>query len=208
MDRLFFWIRATPFFLRLTWLTRLLLAAGFIPTGMVKFLGKRFTLISPENPIGAFFEALYQTGMYWQFIGLCQIVAGILLLIPRAHHLGALLFVPIMTNIFVITVSLGFKGTWVVTALMLLAVLYLCFWDYDRFRPLFTRSPLDELPVRSLDVLEKVGFTLFGVSILSFFLTTRGLHSTAWVPVWLAIGMGSAIGTLIRFVWVGRRRLH
>lgn len=43
---------------RFTLFTRVLLAAGFIPTGMVKLLGQRFTSISPGHPIGAFFEAM------------------------------------------------------------------------------------------------------------------------------------------------------
>ncbi len=138
VDRLFVWVRSKPFFLRLTLFTRILLAAGFVPTGMVKLLGRRFTLMSVETPIGAFFEAMYQTGLYWQFLGASQVLAGLLLLVPRWAHLGALLFVPIMVNIFVVTVSLGFQGTPVVTGLMLLAVVYLCAWDYHRVRGIFT----------------------------------------------------------------------
>ena len=51
---------------------------GFIPTGLVKLLGHRFTQISSDNPIGLFFEVLYQSGAYWHFIGAAQMVAGAL----------------------------------------------------------------------------------------------------------------------------------
>jgi uncharacterized membrane protein YphA (DoxX/SURF4 family) len=161
VDALFLRVRSIPFFWRMTLFTRILLAAGFIPTGMVKLLGNRFTLMPVDTPVGAFFEAMYQTGLYWQFIGGSQVLAGILLLIPRTAHLGALLFLPIMANIFVITFSLGFKGTPFVTALMLLAVLYLCAWDYHRWRGVVTERPWAPgtvVPQPRLDWMERAGF--------------------------------------------------
>lgn len=206
VDRLFVRTRSVPFFLRFTWFTRILLAAAFIPTGMVKLLGNRFTTLSTDTPIGAFFEAMYQTGLYWQFLGLSQVLAGILLLIPRTAHLGALLFLPVMTNIFVVTVSLGFGGTPVVTGLMLLAVVYLTAWDYHRVRGIVTEEPLThEIPVLQLDIGEKIGFALFAISLLAVFLTTRSLVSTAWVPAFLGLGFAAGLWTLIRFVRVGRK---
>jgi len=66
---------------------RILLAAGFIPTGLVKLLNQRFTTLPVESPIGAFFEAMYQTGLYWQFLGLTQVLAGCMLLVPAFAHL-------------------------------------------------------------------------------------------------------------------------
>ena len=67
-DRVLLHLRRSPFAYRFALFTRVLLAAAFLPTGMVKLLGERFTLIAPGNPIGDFFEALYQTGMYWRFL--------------------------------------------------------------------------------------------------------------------------------------------
>jgi uncharacterized membrane protein YphA (DoxX/SURF4 family) len=208
LDRLFLWTRSKPFFLRLTLFTRILLAAGFIPTGMVKLLGRRFTTMPVDTQIGEFFEVMYQTGLYWQFIGFSQVLAGLLLLIPRWAHLGAYLFVPIMANIFVITVSLGFRGTPAVTGLMLLAVLYLSAWDYPRVRGAFTDRPWNPgitVPVLRLDWLEKVGFAVFAASLLAVFLTTRRMVSTAWVPTFMILGLAAGLVTLVRFLWVGRR---
>jgi len=68
---------------RLAIISRILLGLAFIPTGLVKLLGERFTVISVENPIGAVFEAMYQTGAYWHFPGFAQMLAGALLLVPR-----------------------------------------------------------------------------------------------------------------------------
>ena len=66
----------------------------------------------------------------------------------RSIWSGALVYFPIILNIFVITVSLGFRGTPVVTGLMLPGCLYLLFRDYERLAPLFGRElqSLDAAP--------------------------------------------------------------
>ena len=127
-------IKKKKLFKIFTWFTRILLFIGFLPSGIKKLLGQRFTLIGIENPIGFFFEALYRTDEYWVFLGLMQLTAGILLLIPRTSFLGALLYLPIILNIFIIVISMDFKGTPFIVALMLLANVYLLFWDLDKIK--------------------------------------------------------------------------
>lgn len=209
IDRLFEWIRSSPFCYRFALFTRLLLAAGFIPTGMVKLLGHRFTIISVDSPIGAFFEAMYQTGLYWNFLGLCQVVAGILLLIPRLAHIGAMLFLPIMVNIFVITVSLEFGGTSYVTGPMVLAVVFLCVWDLHRFRSILTLQPKTVAVVEHrLDKWEKIGFGIWAVALIGFF----GFLRSSWILggrlaiVAVVIGVLAGLFTLLRFLWCWRTR--
>lgn len=97
-------------------------------------MGDRFTLLGIDNPVGFFFEALYRTGFYWNFLGLMQLLAGVLLLIPKTTFFGALLYLPIIINIFIIVVSMQFKGTPYIAGLMLLANLYLIFWDYKKLK--------------------------------------------------------------------------
>jgi uncharacterized membrane protein YphA (DoxX/SURF4 family) len=116
--------------------TRILLALGFIPSGITKVLGSRFTLLGIDSPVGFFFEAMYRTGFYWRFLGLCQLAAALLLLIPRTATIGALVYFPLILNIFVITVSLEFRGTPFITGLMLLANIYLLCRDYDKLKHL------------------------------------------------------------------------
>jgi uncharacterized membrane protein YphA (DoxX/SURF4 family) len=113
-----------------------LLALGFLPSGLTKVLGNRFTLLGLDSPVGFFFEAMYRTGFYWRFLGLCQLAAALLLVIPRTATVGALIYFPLALNIFVITVSLHFKGTPFITGLMLLANVYLLCWDYDKLKHL------------------------------------------------------------------------
>lgn len=117
--------------------TRVIIALAFVPSGLTKVLGNRFTILTTDNPVGFFFEALYRTGFYWRFLGLCQLAAALFLLIPRTATLGALMFFPLILNIFVITVSLHFQGTPVITGLMLLANIYLLCWDYDKLKHIF-----------------------------------------------------------------------
>jgi hypothetical protein len=175
------WVRARPLLYRLTLGTRLLLAVGFIPTGVVKLLGRRFTLMSPESDIGGFFETLYRSGLYWHFLGLAQVAAGLLVLGNATATAGALLFFGIMLNVFVITLSYDFHFTPVVTGLMLLATLYLLLWDYDRLRGLFgpaadayaTRAAIPRH--RLGGALERGAYVAGLVFGLGFFFGARGL---------------------------------
>lgn len=117
-----------------TWFTRALLFVGFVIPGTTKLLGQHFTVLPLDNPVGFFFEALYRSGAYYQFIGLAQVLAAVLLLVPRTATLGALMYFPIILNIFVLTVAMDFRGTPFITAPMLLASVYLLCWDYDKLR--------------------------------------------------------------------------
>ncbi|WP_294225435.1 DoxX family protein [uncultured Chryseobacterium sp.] len=117
---------------------RYLVGFAFFPSGLVKVMGERFTQISASEPIGYFFEALYQSGFYWNFLGLAQVFAGILLMTQRFATLGGLMFLAILTNIWVITLSLSFSGTWIITSLMMVAVVILLIWDKHKLMPLFS----------------------------------------------------------------------
>jgi len=121
-------------FVFFTWAMRILLFLAFLPSGLKKLLGERFTILGVETPVGFFFEGLYRTGFYWSFLGFMQLLAGVLLLIPRTTFLGAILYLPIIINIFIIVVSMNFTGTPIIAGLMLLANFYLLFWDYKKLK--------------------------------------------------------------------------
>lgn len=134
-ERLQRWCKGQIWVGRFAWFTRILLAIAFMPSGWTKLAGNRFTSLPLDNPVGFFFEALYRTGWYWNFLGLAQLGCALLLLIPRTALLGALCYLPIVLNIFLITVSMDFRGTPLITGGMLLANLFLLCWDYDRLKP-------------------------------------------------------------------------
>lgn len=129
----------------MVWLTRYLLAFAFIPSGMKKVLGQRFTNIGTDNPIGYFFEALFRTGMYWNFLGWGQLIAAILMMTQLFSTLGNLIFFFIVSNIFIITVSMHFTGTWLIALLMLFASTCLLLWDANRLQYIIVRKGFLEI---------------------------------------------------------------
>ena len=124
---------------------RYLIGFSFIFASLVKIQGLRFTTESgAENPINSswhFFETLYESGIYWRFLGIAQFITGSLLITQRFAKLGAILFLPIIANIFVITISYDFRGTPIITGLMLISTLFLIFWDWDSLKILFNKTP-------------------------------------------------------------------
>lgn len=139
LDQLHSRVRKNKLLRIFTIFTRVLLALAFLPSGLTKVMGNRFTVLKIDDPVGFFFEALYRTGFYWRFLGICQLTVAALLLIPRTSFLGALAYFPLILNIFVITVSMHFTGTPIITGLMLLANIYLLCWDYDKLKQLLSR---------------------------------------------------------------------
>ena len=184
---------------RLTLMCRILLAVAFIPTGSVKLMGERFTSLGVNTPTGAFFEAMYQTGTYWRFLGLSQVVAGFLLLLPETAFYGAMLFLPILVNVVVITVAIDFRGTPVISVPMLLANLWLVAWDWPRWRALLITE--SSRPVmHGWSHLERAGWMLCAASVATFFCAARfgDLKGTAGVLV----GLGLVGGLMVVTAWV------
>ena len=156
-------------------LTRYLIGFAFIPPGLKKIMGQRFTQISTENPIGFFFEGLYQAGFYWTFIGWGKVVAALLLMTQRFATLGAIIFFFIVSNIWVITISLHFSGTWVITSLMLPAVIMLLVWDYDKWKYIFSKEPYGTPSnyTASNKIWTVTGFILFAWSLVGMLVLER-----------------------------------
>lgn len=112
--------------------------------GIVKITGERFASgLSELHPMGAYLVALYHTGYYYTFIGIAQIVAAILLLIPRTVTLGALLYFPIILNICILSFAVRFEGSFVSAPLMVLANVYILVWNYDKLKYIL---PFKEIP--------------------------------------------------------------
>ena len=114
---------------------RVTLAFGFFVAGMVKILGERFASgLHTNHPMGHFLEALHLTGYYYTFIGIAQIAAAIMLLVPRTVTLGAFLYFPIILNITILTYATRFDGSLFTAPLMTLANLYLLGWNYEKWK--------------------------------------------------------------------------
>jgi hypothetical protein len=178
-NNLYTWSKSQPLLYRFTLGTRILLSLAFLPTGVIKLMGRRFaTELDTSHGAGALFELFYSSGLYWQFLGFSQVIASLFLLWDKTKTLGAILFFGIISNIFLITVSYEFSGTWIITTLMLLACIWLLFWDWDRLRFLWESNPkpLVTLPILSLkNSFEKTVYCTGFIAGLVFFSLLRGL---------------------------------
>lgn len=85
---------------------RYLLGLAFVFASIIKIKGLRFTNVNGTNyPINSpfhYFETVYQSGLYWKFLGLGQLIAGGLLLTQRYTKLGAMIYLPIIINVYII----------------------------------------------------------------------------------------------------------
>ena len=186
---------------------RFLIGAAFVFSSVVKAQAQRFIGYDgssfPINSMPHFFETLYQSGIYWQFIGLSQLLAGFLLLTQRFATLGALIFYPIILNIFFITISYDFHGTPIVTGLMLLANTYLLLWDYHKFKPLLlnkctaTNHGNEDTnnPIETLNLWIVAGTFLFAASLLFRILD---INPKYWFWTCTLIGFAAYIAFLIK----------
>ncbi|MBL8980858.1 MAG: DoxX family protein [Gemmatimonadetes bacterium] len=198
-------LRASPWLRRFTAATRLAIAVGFIPSGWTKVLGHRFTTLGTDTTVGFFFEAFYQNQVWYRVVGVAQVLSAILLFMPRTAHLGTLLFLPIIFNIWLVTVGAHFQGTWVITSLMLLANLWLVAWEWDRVSALLAvprGSPAVSEPTRPWlgagAALGLLGFGLLWAGNIALVRTTPGLLG---FPV--AAGAGAVGGAVV--AWHIRR---
>ena len=142
---------------------RVMLALSFIPSGIVKIRGERFTALPSNHPLGHYFDALFITGYYYTFLGISQLLIALLLLIPRTAVLGALMYFPVILNICVLAYAVRFEGTRI-TTMMLLSSLFLLVWYYDRIKYIlpFKKSAPIVSPVDKSPVNKKFALVFFG----------------------------------------------
>lgn len=182
--------------------SRYLIGFAFVWAAIVKMKGGRFTRIPPTEPVGYFFEALYQSGFYWNFLGWAQFIAGTLLMTQRFASLGAMIFFPIILNIFLITVSINFgSGTPLITGLMLLGTIGLLIWDYKKWVILFypdhqikldlSVEPNDHVMTNPLWIVTGVLFILLTLAV------QFAPNGTDWIIPWavamLFVGLAAVI---------------
>lgn len=186
---------------------RYLIGFAFVFASIVKIRGERFTRIPPTEPVGYFFEAMYQSGFYWNFLGWAQLISGALLVSQRFSTIGAFAFFPVILNVCLITHSVNFgSGTPLITTLMLLGTIFLLLWDYKKWFILFqrdhtiyldlTKEPEDKLMNDNIWTLAGVLFVLLTVAV-----QLVGANQTTiliWIVTMLGVGAGCFVVGLIR----------
>lgn len=189
---------------------RYLIGSAFIIAafGMGKMNGNSNLLQSMNSPINQlqpiqqFFRVMSDSGLYWQFIGWSQIIAGACLMTQRLARLGALIFFGLILNIFIITLSYNFSGTPVITGLMLLAALYLLIWDLPSFMPIIKNS-FNYSPVK-LTLADHSFWMILGWVMVSSILILALVHQH--VPLQLGVVFAEGLFGFILYIgWIGKK---
>ena len=174
--------------------TRYMLGGGFVFASIIKIKGKRFTTLPQEGAdFGTamhFFETMYQTGVYWQFLGWGQLIAGFLLMTQRFDKLGAVVNFPIILNVFIITISMDFSLTPVITGMMLLANLGLLVWHWGELRTLVNLPLIPDQPDREEKrrIWEITGLVLFAFTA-GYRILRDSYDPIFWFGVCFAMGL-------------------
>ena len=140
--------------------------------GFAKINGAQFTVLDSEvtkplAEVSGFWLTWYYFGyspVYGTLLALIQIAAGVLLIIPRTALAGALVLLPVVTNILLIDVFYGVDlGGTLAAAVMLFCVCAIIAPSVSRLR---TAVLLDTLPSRpsagALMALTCIGVGAFG----------------------------------------------
>lgn len=186
---------------------RYLTGFAFVLASIVKIKGERFTLSPPTEPVGYFFEAMYQSGFYWNFLGWAQLVSGALLMSQRFSTIGAFAFFPVILNVCLITHSVNFgSGTPLITTLMLLGTVFLLLWEYKKWVILFQPDhtiKLDLTQQKEDRFMNDPVWTLAGVTLV---LLTVGVNSmepnqsvsVIWLFAMLIVGLAAFVAGIVR----------
>lgn len=184
--------------------SRFLVGGAFVFASLIKIKGNRFTSESgaayPVDNPWHLFETLYQSGLFWNFIGYGQCIAGMLLMTQRYSKLGAIASLPISANIFVITLSYYFAFTPVVTGLLLLANLIFILWEWGTLKVLLNQMPL----LNSNNRLESdIVWQITGLILFIFTFIYRLMYDKYdfifWIGTCMLIGAGGLLVGLVRY---------
>lgn len=116
---------------------RILIGFGFLPAGLKKVLGERFTEAGNTGPFHDFLHAFWATGALYRFVGIVQLTGALLLMSQRFAAAGAALLLPVLAVIAVFVWSTAGVPTIATVTLMLGGVVALLLWDHHRWRGLF-----------------------------------------------------------------------
>lgn len=131
------------------WGLRIGMGLTFIISGLRKLPGVKFTELPIDDPVGSYFNAMHETGFYWNFIGYFQIVIGIMIFFNRFVVISSLLMMPVTLNIFLISIALNMKGTPIITSLMVAGNLILLMWHHENYRSVF-QKPKNIIKLRTI----------------------------------------------------------
>ena len=114
----------------------------FTTTGIEKLTGLP-DIIGPHYLIDELTK--YDLGLYGSFIAYAQLCIGFMLLTNRLRTLGAVMLLPVLGNILMVTISLNWDGTPYVVSFLILLNLIVLTLDYHKIKFIFSNSDQPEL---------------------------------------------------------------
>ncbi|HEY5927301.1 MAG TPA: hypothetical protein VIV11_36690 [Kofleriaceae bacterium] len=149
---------------------RILIGFAFLPAALKKLLDQPFTDPANVGRFHDFLDAFRATGWFYQFVGIGQLVAALLLFSQRFALLGAIIALPILTAITAFCWSTQVYPTATVATLMWLGTLGLMVWDVERWRGVVAAAPATESAPVALRAWQLCGLAIFvlyvGVCVL------------------------------------------
>ena len=143
-------------------------------------------------------------GLYARFIAWSELLIGLLLLSLRFATLGAIMLVPLVLNILMVTISMNWRGTPYVVSFFLMLNVCLLIYDFPKWRPLLAAGapqwgsgppPVmadrrSTLACLALCACVMAGPCVYGVSATGAY----GLIGAAFLGLWgIAIVRGTAV---------------
>ncbi len=133
---------------------RILIGFAFLPAALKKLMDQPFTDPASVGRFHDFLDAFHATGPFYQFVGVVQLLAALLLSTQYLALLGAMIALPVLTAITVFVWStIGVTPTAIVASLMTVGTLALLVWDFERWAGVLdgrarevTPSPIDMRP--------------------------------------------------------------
>jgi uncharacterized membrane protein YphA (DoxX/SURF4 family) len=116
---------------------RILIGFGFLPAGLKKLLGERFTDADNVGAFHDFLHAFWATGPLYHFVGIVQLTGALLLMTQRFATVGAALLLPVLSIITVFVWTTAGVPTIATATLMLCGVVCLLLWDLHKWSAIF-----------------------------------------------------------------------
>lgn len=132
----------------------------------------------------------------------------------RFATVGAMMFLPVILNVFVITHAIDFgMGTPIITTLMLLATIFLLMWDYKKWMILFrqdhhikldmTTEPEDKFMTDPLWIITGVIFIV--LTMVPWIFNNQSVFLT-WIIAMLVVGITALALQLWKHRFIRKQR--
>jgi len=162
---------------------RILIGFGFLPAGLKKLLGERFTDADNVGPFHDFLHAFWATGPLYRFVGIVQLTGALLLMTQRFAAVGAALLFPVLCVIAVFVWSTAGVPTIATVTLMLSGVTALLFWDLHRWRGLFASDRRQTAPpLAPTEVIDARLWQRAGGAVALLYFASCLLHGGVYRP--------------------------